>query len=178
MTEIKVAERYAKALLIYSKEYNNTDLVMNDMEFIQNILNSSKEFALFIQNPILRPNKKIAILNEILKNKISDTTLAFIELLVHKNREAVLKLLVDSFRELYYEFKNKIHVDIISAQELSDELKSNIFSRIKVLTDKEILPHYNIDSSIIGGFQIKFADYFYDASIRKHLENMKNELSK
>jgi F-type H+-transporting ATPase subunit delta len=178
MTETKVADRYAKALLLFVQETNSTDIVLKDLEFILESLNNSPEFYLFTTNPIIRPHKKIEIFNEMFKNQISEITLGFIILLTKKNREGVLKFLIYSFIDQYNELNNRVRVDIVSGKELSNEIQNTICDKLHKFTGKTILPKFNVDSRIIGGFQARFADYFYDASIKKQLENLLTEFSK
>lgn len=177
MIDSKVADRYAKALLLFSQHSNQVDLVLKDLLYIQDVLNNSQEFYLFTVNPIIRPFKKIAIFNELFKNKISDITFGFLIFLIKKNRESVLKTLIYCFIEQYNELMGRIHVDITSANDLNEQLKVAICDKLQKWTGKEILPRFFIDKSIIGGFQVKFGDYFYDASVKKQLNKLYTEIS-
>lgn len=178
MIETKVADRYAKALLLFAQENNKTDIVLKDLEFVLDALRKSPELYLFTTNPIIRPHKKIEIFNEIFKGKISEVTLGFIILLVKKNREASLKLLISCFRDQYNVINNRIHVEIVSAKELNERTQNQLCEKLTQITGKTILPRFQTDSRIIGGFQVKFADYFYDASVKKQLNNLLTEFSK
>jgi F-type H+-transporting ATPase subunit delta len=177
MTETKVANRYAKALLLFAKETNSTDTVLKDLEFILDSLNKSSELYLFTTNPIIRPYKKIQVFNELFKGKISEVTLTFLLFLIQKNRERVLKLLIFRYQEQYNELNNKIRADIYSAQELNENVQKQIAEKLFKSTGKIILPTFHIDTKIIGGFQVKFADYFFDSSIKKQLNNLLTEFS-
>lgn len=177
MTNNKVAFRYAKAILLLAQEIKQTDLILQDFEFIHNMLQNSKEFYALTQNPIIRPSKKVVIFNELFKDKISDFTLKFLILVVNKNRDKLLKSIITSYFDQYNELNNRLQIQVYTAKELNQEIKNSIISKVNEWTGKTILPEFSIDSKIIGGIQIKFSDYFYDASIRSQLENLYLELA-
>ncbi len=177
MVNDKVASRYAKALLNIAKEFDSTKIVLDELENISGLLNTSKDFYLLTQSPVIRPSKKLAIFNEILKDKVSDLTFKFMELLIKKGREAHIKAIIISYKEQYNELNNLLEVQISTAKELSQLLKEAIVGKVNQLTGKTILPEFKQDAAIIGGVQIKFADFFFDASIKKQLSDLFDEIA-
>ncbi|OGU60432.1 MAG: ATP synthase F1 subunit delta [Ignavibacteria bacterium GWF2_33_9] len=178
MIETKVADRYAKALLIFAQESNSIDIVLKDLEYIAELMNTIPELNSMVQNPIIRPTKKIVIVTEIFKGNINNITFEFLILLIKKGRIDVLKILINRFIDQYNQVKGRIQVDITSATNLTENLQNSICDKLHIWTGKEILPRFFINKSIIGGFQVKFADYFYDASVKKQLNNLLTEISK
>jgi F-type H+-transporting ATPase subunit delta len=172
MTNNKVAFRYAKAILLLAQETKQTEIILQDFEFINNLLINSKDFYAFTQNPIIRPSKKVIIINELFKGKISDLTLKFLVLVINKNRDRLLKSIITSYKDQYNEINNRLEIEIFTAKELNQNVQSSILAKVQDWTGKIILPKFTIDSKIIGGIQIKFSDYFYDASIKNQLENL------
>ena len=60
-----IAQRYAKAIFELSVEMNVVEDVKSDMELIQSVCSSNKDFIHLLKSPVIRPNKKIIVLEDI-----------------------------------------------------------------------------------------------------------------
>ncbi len=74
------------------------------------------------------------------------------------------------------EAKNISHGNVISAVELSDELKNNIQSVLEKLTGKKVELTTSVDASIIGGMVAKVGDLVLDGSIKTQLAGLKDSI--
>ena len=68
MKSTKAAIRYAKALLEMSIEQKVIDLVSFDMTRILNVAESSRDFISFLNSPIIKTDKKIAVISKLFVN--------------------------------------------------------------------------------------------------------------
>ncbi len=178
MIDNKIATRYAKALLTIANEQKITEKVYQDINFIYNTLEISNDLFLLTKNPIIKPDKKYKIFNELFKNKVNDVTFAFLNLLIKKGREKVLKSICIKFFDLYNEQNNRLTVEITTAKPTKPEIKQIIESKLAEWSGKQIIAKYKVRPELIGGFQAHFDDYIYDASIQQKLLSLKDELIK
>lgn len=178
MIDNKIATRYAKALLTIANEHNITEIVYQDINFIYKILEISNDFFLLTKNPIIKPDKKYKIFSELFKDKVNDATFAFLKLLIKKGREKILKNICIKFFDLYNQQNNRVVVEIITAKPTNPEINQIIESKLSEWTGKQIIAKYKVNPKLIGGFQARFDDYIYDASIQQKLQSLKEELIK
>ena len=61
MRSTKVASRYAKALLEIAVEQNKIDSILDDMNFLLEANNETRDFENLISSPIVKADKKIQI---------------------------------------------------------------------------------------------------------------------
>ena len=97
MQNPRLASRYAKSLIDLAQELNALEAVLDDMELIQQACNDSHDLVLMLKSPIVKADKKTAVLHALFQDKIQKVTLAFIDLLVNKGREFHLPEIVDAF---------------------------------------------------------------------------------
>ena len=102
-----VAGRYAKSLMEIAQEKNSVDKVRGDMKLVEEVCKENHEFVLFLESPVIKTDKKLAVINSIFKGKVSETTLAFLNLITSKSRESILKEIAHAFGEQYKQNKNK-----------------------------------------------------------------------
>ena len=86
MADSRAAYRYVKSLLGLAVEQNVLDQVHADMQLFDKTVESSREFALLLKNPIIRHDKKRDILEKLFKGKVHPLTLAFFDMITKKNR--------------------------------------------------------------------------------------------
>jgi F-type H+-transporting ATPase subunit delta len=178
MANIKIAKRYAKALIEIAEEMNKLDKITKDVQFIDSLIKDSRELQLFLKSPIIKEDKKKEILKEIFSDsRVDPVTLKFILLLVEKNREDLLHDIVRTYRQLYDEKMGIVTAEITTAVEISDSEKKKIEKKILELTRaNKVNPIYKVDPSIIGGVIIRIGDTVYDASIRRKIQLLREQL--
>jgi len=172
---MKAAKRYAKAL--FELAINDLDTVQKDMNLIEETFKASPELEKVLKDPTIGASKKLDIIKGIFGNKISGLSLKLIQLLGKKDRLALLQDISRSFNELYKQNKGIREATVITAVELTDDLKQKIFQKIKELTGSDKIKLTNVvDPSIIGGFILNIDDLRYDASISGKLAKLKSKL--
>ena len=89
MKSTKAAIRYAKALLEMAIEQKVVDLVSFDMARILGVANSSRDFISFLNSPIIKTDKKIAVISKLFVD-LQPLTAGFIALIVKNGRSEML----------------------------------------------------------------------------------------
>src|SRR5689334_5640239 len=121
MQNPRLANRYAKSLLLLAIEKNQLDTVYRDMEFLQSVAKLNREFAVVLKSPVIAPEKKETIIAAVTNGKISDLTYLFIRLLIKKGREMNLPDMTTAFIEQYKANQQIYSVKLTTATPVSDE---------------------------------------------------------
>ena len=177
MKDLKVSNRYAKALLELAVETNNLENCYSDMNTILTGCQESKEFYLLLKSPIIKTDKKIIIIEEVFSNKLSELTYGFIKIITSKKREAILDSVAKSFISLYKEKKNIISAKLVTATEIDNETREEVLDFIKKKGHKNVDLQEKIDKSIIGGAIINIGNKQIDASVSNKINEMKQNFS-
>ena len=112
----------------------------------------------------------------LLKNN-NTITEKLIDLLIHNKRVSIIGDIAISFIQLYNKHNDNKEATVITASPINEDLKSIILSKINISDSKSISLTNIIDSSIIGGFIIRFDGKEYNASVKQNLNNLKKELT-
>lgn len=179
MSDIRAASRYVKSLLGLAVEKNALDQVHNDMLLFSKVVNENKAFALMLNNPVIKHDKKRAILEQLFKGKVNDLTLAIFDIITRKNREPLLPAIAKEFHNAYNEYMGIGKANIITAVPIDNQLRSEFEALVKKMIDKkqvEIIE--KIDPSLIGGFVLNVGDQQIDASIKSRLKTLKVNFAK
>jgi F-type H+-transporting ATPase subunit delta len=178
MANLRIAKRYAKALFEIAEETKKLEKITNDVVFIDSLIRSSRELQLFLKSPIIKEDKKREVLKEIFSDsRVDPVTLKFIMLLVEKKREDILHDIVKVYQQIYDEKMGIVSAEVVTAVEVGERLKKKIEQKILELTGaKKVKASYRVDPSIIGGIVIRVGDTVYDASIRRRIQLLREQL--
>jgi len=178
MQNPRLASRYAKSILDLAVERNSLEPVLTDMQTLQAICAASPEFRLMLESPVIKGDKKLSILLEVLKTQqLNELTKGFINLLVSKGREYFLPEISGAFVAQYNELKNIRTVKLTTATAVNDSIKNNILAKVSgfMPADKVNL-ETSVDESLIGGFVLEMGDKLFDASVKKKLNDVRSKI--
>lgn len=175
MNEVKIANRYAKALFDLSLELNNLEKVRKDIDLIHNVCQASKDFTLMLRSPVIRADKKALVISEIFSKKIEEVTLNFLLIITRNKREILIPEIVIQFIEIYKVHHNIITVGITTAVQLDEGTRSKILTLLEKRANAKIDLKEKVEEEIIGGFVLTYDDKQYDASILRQIKNLRRE---
>ncbi len=176
MKNPRLAGRYAKSIIDLAVEQNQLEAVFADMKLLKQVCDGNPDFVVLLKSPIITSDKKLSIIDAILKDKISTLTHLFVRLLIDKSRESNLPEITNAFIEQYNEINQIYKVKITTATELSSDLENFILNKIRTEKNIEKLEvEKEIDESLIGGFKMQMGDILVDASILRDLLDVKKQ---
>ena len=172
----KAARRYGKALFKLARDEDRLEAVHGDLEVLRGWLAESAPFAGFVENPLVPPEKRAALLDRLLGEGAEPITGRFLRFLDAKGRLAELGGICAAFEELYHQQHNILKVDIISAMPLSEEQAARIRARFGERFGKAVQSTVSADPSLLGGFKVRVKDTIYDSSIQAQLAALRRRL--
>ena len=175
MSGSRAALRYAKATLDFALEQKNEEQVKDDMLLIANTIEGSADLQLLLNSPILKLEIKKAALKEIFSNKVSETSMKVIDLLIVNKRLSILGEVAQKYTVIFDDLKGIEVANVTTAVPLTSELTGQILDKVKKLTGKEATLENIVDPTIIGGFILRIADVQYDASVANKLQELKRQ---
>ncbi len=175
MSAIRLASRYAKSLLDLAIENNKLEQVYDDILEFDKAL-QSRDFLLMLKSPIIKSDKKLAILKAIFKDNFEPMTTGFINLVVTKHREFYLPEVITAFKEQYKELKQIATANLVTATPVNEQLLEQVREIVLNQTGKKWVEiTKSIDPTILGGFVLTFDDKQYDCSIANKLFDLQKE---
>lgn len=177
MSDVRVASRYAKSLIELAQERGILENVYQDMLLFSKTATESRDLGLMLRNPIIKHDKKLAVLKAIFTGKVTDLTLSFFTIITEKNREAVLTSVAAEFLTQYNLFNKIQKAQVTTATPLTPELRAE-FSRMVISRTgmNTVVLEEVVNPALIGGFILRIGDIQIDDSIRTSLLRLKNKL--
>jgi F-type H+-transporting ATPase subunit delta len=175
MLDTLIAERYAKSLFELALETGKLEQIRKDMDLMVDVCLNNRDFRQMLLSPVIRPDKKIAVMDEIFKGKIEELSKQFYRLLSQKRREKYLEGIAKQFIAKYKQYHNILVVEIRSAVPLNKELREKIVAIIETRSKGTVELIEIIDKNMIGGFIVSDEGRRYDASLTTTIKKLKKE---
>jgi len=177
MASTKSAARYAKALLDLTLENGSVEAVEKDLIRFVQVVKESNDFRIFLNSPVVRDDKKIAIYQLVLEG-FNPTTMQFFILVTKNGREQLLPEIAAQFERQLMKNRGIVSGSIVSATPLTEKTKQEILDRIAPAFEGSLQLSESVDPSLLGGFVIRIEDKQIDASVANKLKELRQELVK
>jgi F-type H+-transporting ATPase subunit delta len=177
MSDKRVAIRYAKAILGLALEQKLEEIVYNDFKMVIRLVASSKDLKSVFNSPVIQSWRKKNAFSELLSANVCKLTMDFVLLLTNKHRESLILDVMSEYTVLYNVNKGILPIEVISALELSDELRKSIVTKIEGFTNKKVEATFSIRPDIKGGFIVKLQDWVFDGSVQNQLNQLYKSLA-
>jgi F-type H+-transporting ATPase subunit delta len=175
MEGTRVAARYAKSFIDLTMEQGLLEQAYADMKLVAEVAAENPELISLLKSPIIKTDKKQAILKEIFGSKINKITSAYLQLITGRRRETYLPQVAEEFINQYKEKKKILTAVIITANGIDDNIRQRVMDLVKDSGNTEVVLQEKINKAIIGGFILRVGDKQVDASIARKLNNLKRD---
>jgi F-type H+-transporting ATPase subunit delta len=176
MPTTKAARRYATALLELAKERDEVEDILEDIQYIHNTIEDSRELVLFLKSPIINFDDKTQALEKLFFDTIHEPTQLFLKLLARKDRINLLDQITTAFIEKYKEYAGIITVNVYVARALNDSQRQSLHEELEQKTQKTVDMNIIQDESLKGGMAIRIDDTVIDGTVKHKLSELEESL--
>lgn len=174
-----VSRTYGDALFELAVEENRTDSFMEEIAMVQTVLKENRDLEKILMHPEIPKSRKLQVIEEVFKGKISNALTGFLRIVVTKGRYKDLPDIFAYFTARIKEYKKIGVAVVVSAIPLVEAQKQKIEKKILNTTSYEAMEmDYKVDESIIGGLIIRIGDRVVDSTIRSKLNSLTASLMK
>lgn len=169
----EIVEPYSSALMEVAKSHDLTDQLGNDLRSLKALLQDSPELRQFLANPIVSPQVKKSVIEQIAGADTHPYLLSFLKLLVDKGRIGFLADIAEQYLAKLRQLRQTVLAEVTSTVGLSDHQQQMIREKVLSMTsarDVELQTHINPD--LLGGVIIKVGSQVIDSSLRSQLRRI------
>jgi F-type H+-transporting ATPase subunit delta len=176
MDQSKINVRYAKAFFTLAKEKGLTIELRKDAGLIASVCESSSDFILMIESPVVKTSKKAEALKLIFEGKVNVLSLNFLLLITENKRENYIPGIFRNLEDLYRHEEGIKSAVLTSAQPLNEALVIQIRKILETEFNAKVELRQKVDVNLIGGFVLRVEDKQYDASLSTQLKKIREQL--
>lgn len=176
---ILIAQRYADALTQSVQEGKLTfEKISEYLNLIKATLDSSKDLAEVLVNPVISPDSKKEIIEKVFSGEVDVLIINFLKLLVDKGRFDAFNEIIEAYNQALDSINNISRVKVTSAVAMSDEAKKKLINKLEEKLRKKVILDLDINADIIAGLVINIGDNIIDMSLKNKLEDLSKSITR
>lgn len=175
-----ISVRYSRALLLFSKELGEEDVVYKEFGRLTDSFAHLPQLHNAMSNPALALDKKVELLALAIapSGKLSTTSDRFLKLVVAHHRAEFLVFMANTFLDLYREDRHIVRAKLTTPVEVDRSIQQRIKELLNDGNNRNVELNTVVDAGIKGGFILEYKTYRLDASLASQLEHIRRSLKK
>lgn len=178
MAELTVASTYARALFEAARDNDKIDLIRDELDELMQILETEKDLKAFALSPAIPIREKKQVLETIFENRLSQELVNFLYILADKGRINQIDRIARQYKEHVSAFEGYTSGTIYSVKLLEQDKLAEFEKQVSKLLRVKVRLYNEIDTKLIGGVKILVDGKLIDASVKKQLGTMLEDLKK
>lgn len=179
MIGLRIARRYAKALMTIGREDGQAETYKEELGSVVKLLEEQEGLFMAITNPLYNADSRKNVLRLVVERLgLSKVMTSFLLLCFDKGRIRYLNDIYSFYEKLTDELANIVRADLVSAVKLPEESIARIRDALSEKTGKEVRMEVSVDPALIGGAVTRIGDLVLDGSVRTQLMSLKESLQR
>lgn len=176
MRAIALARRYARALLQSAESQGRMEEIGRELEAFAEALELEPRIRVVLFSPEVEKRRKIDLIERVGRGWASELFLRFLRLLVEGNRESLIPEIRAQYERLLDARLGRVRADTVTAVPLEERDVELLRTRMSEALGADVRLRTKVDPDILGGLVVRVDGKVYDASLRRRLERMREEL--
>jgi F-type H+-transporting ATPase subunit delta len=165
------------ALFAAAEKDGSFDFVEDELFRFERILENEGEATGLLDEVAVVAERRISLLDSLVKGKVGAVTLALLHHLVASERKRSVVLAIDDLLEKAAARKHRSVARVISAVELTDQQEQRLATLLSEMYGRDISVRTAIDPEVRGGLIVRVGDEVIDGSIATRFVQARNSLS-
>jgi F-type H+-transporting ATPase subunit delta len=172
----EIIRGYAEALFRVLQVEGDLELVEDELYRFGKVLETNHELKQALSDQSLERSQRAKILDELLSDKVSPHTMGLVVFVVEQGRGRQLPQILEETSTLAAEARQAAVAEVRSAVELDDKQKKKLAEALSKATGKKVEVKVILDPSVIGGVVTKVGDTVIDGSVKRRLDQLKEQV--
>lgn len=176
MDQSKINIRYARAFFSLAKDKGLLSALREDAALITNVCETSNDFILLIESPVVKTSQKVKAITSIFAGKINVLSLNFLVLITENNRAKNIPDIFRSLEAIYLHESGVKTAVLTTASAMNELLMEQVRQKLEKEFSAKVELTQKVNDELIGGFVLRIDDKQYDASVSTHLKKIREQL--
>lgn len=167
---------YASALFQVVRAEGEIDRVEDELYRFGKLLDTNNELKQALSDQGIDTAQRKKLLNELLADKVAPHTLGLIGFVVEQGRGRQLPQILSELSDLAADARDAVVAEVRSAIPLDEKQKTSLAQALSKATGKKVEVKVLVDESVIGGLVAKVGDTVIDGTVKRRLEQLKEQV--
>lgn len=176
MREPTIARNYAETLLELAQRAGDLRGWGEMIDSIGNSMDNDRRLRMFLESPRLSAGQKNEIIQKAYGATLPRNFVRFLQALVSHRRQMLIPVIAHAYHDLVDQVEGRIHASVTVAREPDDSDREVVKTQLKRALGMDVVPHFHVNSAILGGVVVRVGDVVLDGSVRRRLATLQSRM--
>ena len=176
MREPTIARNYAETMLELAQRAGDLRGWGEMIESVANAMDTDRRLRMFLESPRLSAGQKNDIIQKAYGATLPRNFVRFLQALVSHRRQMLIPLIAHEYNDLVDRVEGRVHASVTVAREPDDSDRDVVMTQLKRALGKDVVPHFHVNASILGGVVVRVGDTVLDGSVRRRLATLRSRM--
>jgi F-type H+-transporting ATPase subunit delta len=167
---------YAEALFRVLQAEGELNNVEDELFRFGKLLESNYDLKQALADQSLPPEQRAKVLDALLSDKVSPHTLGLLQFIVNQGHARQLPEILSDLSDIAAETSNAAVAEVRTAVPLDEEQRTKLAEALSQATGKNVQIKALVDRSVLGGVYAKIGDTVIDGTVRRRLQQLKEQV--
>lgn len=167
---------YASAVFDVAQAEGELDEVEDELFRFARVLEGSDELRQTLSDATLPPERRQAIVEDLLGGRASTLTTNLVSFVVGVGRARQLPAIIDRVVERAAAARRRVVAEVRSAVPLDQEQQRRVAEALSAGLGKQVEVKVIVDPEVLGGLSARVGDTVIDGTVRRRLEQLRESL--
>ena len=176
MRDPTIARNYAEALVSLAQKANDLAGWGTMISDVADAIARDERLRLFLESPRVDVDTKNEVVGKAFQDRMPRLFVRFLQSVIRHRRHALIPRIAIEYHSLVDEIEGRVHAQVTVSREPDSTLEQVVTERLSRVLGKSVVPHFQIDESILGGTVIRIGDTVMDGSVRRRLTRLRQRM--
>ena len=176
MREPTIAKNYAETLLELAQRAGDLRGWGEMLDQVSDAMETDRRLRTFLESPRVSAQRKNEILQKAYGAQLPRNFLRFLQALVSHRRQMLIPVIAHTYHDLVDQVEGRVHASVTVARPADDSDRDVLTKQLSRMLGKEVVPHFHVNSSILGGVIVRVGDTVLDGSVRRRLATLRTKM--
>jgi F-type H+-transporting ATPase subunit delta len=173
MREATIARNYAETLLALARKASDLRGWGGMITDVANAMSNDRRLRVFLESPRVDATQKNQVLAKAFQDRMPRLFVRYLQALVTHRRQMLIPHIAREYLDLVEAAEGRMHANVTVAREPDAETRTVVTRELSRSFAKEVVPHFTVDSRILGGLVVRVGDTVLDGSVQRRLEKLR-----
>ena len=176
MREPTIARNYAEALLELAAQAKDLGGWGELIDQMANAIESDRRLRIFLESPRVSAQQKKQVIQKAFEGQLPRNFIRFLHALVAHRRQMMIPAIAQQYHDLVDQVEGRIQASVTVAREADPAERTTVAQQLSRAIGKEVVPHFHVNPSILGGVVVRVGDTVLDGSVRRRLSTLRTRM--
>ncbi|HEX3866596.1 MAG TPA: F0F1 ATP synthase subunit delta [Gemmatimonadaceae bacterium] len=176
MREPTIVRNYAETLLALAQKAGDLAGWGDMIDSIGDAMETDRRLRLFLESPRVSAQRKNETFQKAYGAQLPRPFVRFLQALVSNRRQMLIPAIAHEYHDLVDAVEGRVHAAVTVVRDVDDADRESIAKHLSRSLGKDVVPHFHVNPSILGGVIVRVGDTVLDGSVRRRLATLRTKM--